>query len=514
MKKNFLWILLAILLMSTFTSYGEENYKRHYFYYGGYSSKIPTEFQINKSREEIVTEITTQDGSKIKIYKQPIKGFRLSDYVYYSNEKIRQGVGGFSLTSSDKITYPNTATAYRTSYTRSKSDTIPNDKNMYYEIHEYYKDTKTMITFWLKTDENHIETYKEILNNMAKSTWLMDSKSRITITNPKDLEPKDTSLFLEGTDFNISIPDNQMAWGVFHPVSPYYDDFIEGVEKLEDRLDKRFEFLMTYSDFTTPMPLTGTATAYRDNRFMMLTLQPWVDGDRKSVVTMEIIRGNYDGYLRKWARNIKSLNNPILFRPSNEMNGDWSTWSAWYLGKDTDLYIEAWKRMYRIFKEEGADNAYFVWNPHDRSYPDFAWNNPHLYYPGDEYVDFVGLTGYNNGTSHKADVWREFKDIYYPLYIEYMYYYSNKPFLVTEFSCNEVGGNKANWISDGFKYFKDMPNIKLAVWFNRIDGLWKYNINSSQEAEDAFKNSIQGDYFTNNIIMPKEDIQEEIKEDQ
>lgn len=503
MTKKILYIIIAIFILSLTVSFGEEIYKDYYFYYGGYGTKIPKDFKVDNSQEEISLKISTPDNSIIRIYRYSINEDKIPNYINYSNENISKGIGGFKILSQDKITYPNTASATRISYDRPLFNTIKNDKNIYYEVHEYYKDTKTMMTFWLKTDKYHFNEYKNVLNNIAKNTWLMKPHNKISVKDPNELQNKDNSLILKGEDFNISIPHNNMAWGVFHPVSPYERNFVEGVEKLEKRLNKRFEFLMTYSDFTTPMPFLGTYEAYKDNRFMMLTLQPWVDGSRDHVVTMDIINGYYDEYLTNWALSIKKLKNPVLFRPSNEMNGDWSTWSAWYLGKDTDLYIEAWKRIYKIFKEVHADNAYFVWNPHDRSYPNYPWNNSHLYYPGDEYVDFVGLTGYNNGTSYTGDIWREFKDIYYPLYIEYMHYYSNKPFIVTEFSCNEVGGDKSKWIKDGFKYFKDMPNIKLSVWFNRIDNLWLYNINSSQESDNAFKESIQSTYFNNNIIHPK-----------
>jgi len=54
------------------------------------------------------------------------------------------------------------------------------------------------------------------------------------------------------------------------------------------------------------------------------------------------------------------------------MNGDWIPWCAFQYGMDTDLYVEAWRRVHRIFQEEGAGNALFVWNPNDVSYPAFT----------------------------------------------------------------------------------------------------------------------------------------------
>jgi beta-mannanase len=164
----------------------------------------------------------------------------------------------------------------------------------------------------------------------------------------------------------------------------------------------------------------------------------------------------------------------------------------------------AWKHVYRLFQAEGANNVLFVFNPHDRSFPNFKWNNYLLYYPGDQTVDWIGLTGYNNGTSHAADTWRGFNEIYAPLYREYMYYFGKKPFMITEFSSNEVGGDKAAWIRECFRslalYY---PNIKIAVWFNQVDGKWLYNLDSSPGSKAAFKEGLQDPHYRFQAVIPR-----------
>ena len=94
------------------------------------------------------------------------------------------------------------------------------------------------------------------------------------------------------------------------------------------------------------------------------------------------------------------------------MNGDWTEWCSWFYSLDPDLYIMAWSRIYTLFKKVGANNVYFVWNPHDRTYPDYNWNKEHLYYPGDSKVDWIGLTAYNNGVTRPNETWREFEECY------------------------------------------------------------------------------------------------------
>lgn len=505
MKKTFMFLFACALLICT--AFGQsvdaqENYVRMYFYTNGLSSEIPNNYKVDESLGNIATKLATNDGTKINIYNQPLYGKGSKTYIEYSNKQIMLGKGGVRVLGSGKVKYKNGAQAYVYTYVRDPLKTIQNDKNCYYEINVVYPKSDRVVTFWLKTDANNLEYYKGILNKIAESTWLMKETPDVYFP-----QYKERKIDIKGDKTNINIPEDKMLWGIFHPHSLDKGNYVEGVADIEKKLDWKFEFLMTYSDFRNNIPVEGVKKAYKDGRVMMLTMQPWFYGDRDSnIIIPQIVNGDYDNYIRKWAKDVKDIKEPIFIRFANEMNGDWDPWCVWFFAKDEDLYIEAWKRVYNIFKEEGAKNALFVFNPHDRSYPDFKWNNAHLYYPGDEYVDWVGLTGYNNGTSFKGDVWREFDQIYFNNYNEYMKYYSNKPFMITEFSSNEIGGNKANWIRNGFNNFGNMPNIKMAVWFDQVDMLWQYNIDSSQSSFDAFKEGLRNPRFSRDSVSISQEI--------
>jgi beta-mannanase len=127
-----------------------------------------------------------------------------------------------------------------------------------------------------------------------------------------------------------------------------------------------------------------------------------------------------------------------------------------------------------MFAEAKADNVIWVWNPNEKSFPDFKWNNEILYYPGDEYVDIVGLTGYNTGTYYQGELWRSFTDIYNPLY-QKMERMSEKPLIITEFSSSSVGGNKEEWVKNMFANIDKYPRIKVAIWWNGCD--WDRDVN-------------------------------------
>jgi beta-mannanase len=119
-----------------------------------------------------------------------------------------------------------------------------------------------------------------------------------------------------------------------------------------------------------------------------------------------------------------------------------------------------------------------------------------MYYPGDDVVDIVGLTGYNTGTYFANDPWREFPDIYQPLYANYSAWF-DKPFIIGEFGSNSVGGDKVAWINTMFREMPKFNRIKVAIWWSGID--WDengrpgriYKLDETPATEDAFRRGLK-----------------------
>src|ERR687893_414552 len=70
-------------------------------------------------------------------------------------------------------------------------------------------------------------------------------------------------------------------------------------------------------------------------------------------------------------------------------------------------YIAAWKRIVSRFRVLGATNAEWVWSPNIIS---GTANDFSPWYPGDAYVDWTGLDGYNWGSVHGK--WRSFREVF------------------------------------------------------------------------------------------------------
>jgi beta-mannanase len=122
-------------------------------------------------------------------------------------------------------------------------------------------------------------------------------------------------------------------------------------------------------------------------------------------------------------------------------------------------FIAAWRHVHKIFRAEGANNVIWVWSPHP------AYGFFDAYYPGDDYVDYVGVGTLNYGTVATWSKWWTFSEIFGTYYHDLAHF--KKPIMLTEFGCLAVGGDRAAWFREALM---DMPvkypAIKSLVFFH------------------------------------------------
>ncbi|MEV6600935.1 glycosyl hydrolase [Actinoplanes sp. NPDC051346] len=171
----------------------------------------------------------------------------------------------------------------------------------------------------------------------------------------------------------------------------------------------------------------------------------------------DITSGASDELIARTARRLKSLGRPVLLRWGWEMNGDWYAWSPSRNGKDPAGYIQSWRRIHGIFAEQGATNVSWVWSLNWNSSPAADWNTFAALYPGDKYVDWVGVSGYN--------LHREAPDkLFGPIYRSYA---ARKPIMITEVGSVDRGGRtKADWITLLAQWVEAHPAVGGVVWFD------------------------------------------------
>ncbi len=256
---------------------------------------------------------------------------------------------------------------------------------------------------------------------------------------------------------------------------PYFGVFSADVADIEAKLGRSFALTLAYFHLNEPLPLDKLEAWYAQGKLTELTLQCTVNNnhDLEAESPMPgILAGKYDDALDKMAGDLIAFGHPVLFRLNNEMNSDWCSYSGVVNLSDPDLYVAVWRYIYDFFAARGVRNLIWVWNPNGEDFPPANWNSYLAYYPGDGYVQVLGVTGYNTGTYYKdatGEEWRSFRDIYDEIEEAYLPHFADFPWMITEFASSSIGGDKPGWIRDMFRQLPRYGHIKAAVWFDQAD---------------------------------------------
>jgi hypothetical protein len=214
----------------------------------------------------------------------------------------------------------------------------------------------------------------------------------------------------------------------------------------------------------------------------------------------DIIAGKFDTYIRRWATEAKAWGHPFFLRFDWEMNGNWFPWSESVDGNRGGEYVAAWRHVHDIFSQVGATNASWVWCPYVN--PNGNLQSPATLYPGDAYVDWTCLDGYNRGTTASPTApYRSFDYLFGPSYREITGTVAPaKPMILAEVASSEHGGSKAEWIEEMFADLAGgaYPQVRGLMWFDYYDQGNDWPIETSTSATEAFAAGVSDPrYLTN-----------------
>jgi hypothetical protein len=213
----------------------------------------------------------------------------------------------------------------------------------------------------------------------------------------------------------------------------------------------------------------------------------------------DVIEGHYDSYIREFATAAKAWGHPFFLRFDWEMNGSWFPWGQGANGNGSGEFVTAWRHVHDIFTSVGATNVTWAWCP-NVDYSNSLQSIGSLY-PGNAYVDWTGLDGYNWGTNPvKPGGWKTFGQIYSSTY-RYLTetVAPSKPLMIGEVASSEYGGSKATWIKEMLtRVPTEYPKIRALLWFDKFDDGMDWPIETSTSATSAFAEGIQQAAYTGN----------------
>jgi mannan endo-1,4-beta-mannosidase len=337
------------------------------------------------------------------------------------------------------------------------------------------------------------------------------------------LEAKPTASSTTAFAYLPAVANNCLPSVYYGVYVPGWLDNLDALTTFENDTQKKVSIVMWYqgwglTDGTQYFQTSWMNNARNHGSIPMVTWEPWLytapdpKENQPDYQLSKIINGDFDSYIERWADDSKAWGHPYFLRFAAEMNGNWFPWSEQANGNQPGQYVQAWKHVHKIFTDTGVTNVAWVWSPNI----EYNGSTPlEELYPGDDYVDWLGMDGYNwgtvphrartaslegSGTSRNAIVtgWQTFSEIFSQTYT-HITALSTKPLLVAETASAEQGGSKAQWITDTYSIQipSNFEKIKAIIWFNENKET-DWRIESSSTAQNAFATAIQPCFYATN----------------
>ncbi len=218
--------------------------------------------------------------------------------------------------------------------------------------------------------------------------------------------------------------------------------------------------------------------------FVRLMLRSSAEQDQAepTFTLQNIIAGKFDTDLQAWCASARDFGTPLLAEYGTEVNGEWFSWNGkWNGGGKTDGYgdpnqpdgperfKDAYRHIIRICREAGAKNITWVFHVNDGDWPQADWNRLENYYPGDEWIDWIGVSDYGAQTP-QDDYWEGFRQGMDETYPRLDALTADKPIALLEFGVtkNNPLGDQAEWARQAltditsFRY----PRLIGFSWWN------------------------------------------------
>jgi hypothetical protein len=194
--------------------------------------------------------------------------------------------------------------------------------------------------------------------------------------------------------------------------------------------------LTSYStDWPGDFDPAAAAAAYRAGAVPLLTWQP------TGITPARIASGRYDRYVSAFARAVAAARVPLVLRLTPQLAGT----------ENAADYVRAWRRVHDLFRTAGAGNVIWVWSPDTARTAADQQFAP--LYPGDAYVDWLGLDGYGVQPDPHAT---------FDTALGRLRGTARKPVLITRTGAGTTA--RTTWIRGFFGWLTAQPDVIGFVW--------------------------------------------------
>ncbi|HEY5892968.1 MAG TPA: glycosyl hydrolase [Chthoniobacterales bacterium] len=349
--------------------------------------------------------------------------------------------------------------------------------------------------------------------------------------------------------FTVAVPENGAYTGVYADFGDNEDDVtLDKIENFEQLVGKRQAIVASSSYWGEgSFPTANVNIIVRHHSIPLIFWSPWDKPYDQDVIARNgpdkfnlpsVVSGKWDAYIDQWADAARQVGSPIFVSWGNEMNGNWFPWSGSFYGagaqvpgstpyphptpvpgydpsvsvppyplQGPELYKKAFRYVVDRVRARGAKNILWVFHANNYSEPPDMWNVAAQYYPGSDYVDWLGLSVYGEQV-HGVDSFTTFAPLFKWPTQEIHAIDPSKPVMLTEWGVGEFPkeGSKSDWIRDAFAAMPKRSYVKAAIfwnerWQNSDDTYSNLHVNSSPEALAAYRDGVAQPYWLSEPIL-------------
>jgi beta-mannanase len=230
---------------------------------------------------------------------------------------------------------------------------------------------------------------------------------------------------------------------------------IDFEKKTGERLDVALKFLAFSTGLNFPLSEAKIMASRKGALFIKLEPWSWKGKGDRSFSLDDILDGKCDQLLERFARGAKAFGKAVFVSFAHEMNANWYPWSG-----DPEKYKQAYQYVHDRIESYGAKNITWVWNPDVSS----SFND---YYPGDRYVDWIALDGYN--TQDYGAPWKNFKELFGSALDNAAKF--GKSIMIGEFASDandgtDEGNRKPEFLRNAIDFMANDKRIRAFIYFD------------------------------------------------